>query len=506
MVKITKEIDLYEKLLSKVKEIVILNNALGVLYWDMETYIPHGGIEQRSEELALIRGLLHEKQIDPEIGSLLQQIKEHDNFEKLSFAQKRNIYLIQKEYDQQTKIPKELVIAIAKQGAVGSDVWKKALIESNYDLFKPELIKIFELIKKYAEYLAPDKNPFDVLIDLSDPGFNQKILDKLFSELRDGLIPLITKCAESPNQPDYSLIERNCPVEIQEKMSEDIMELIKYDTNRGRIDKTVHPFTTGFYDDVRITTKYLENDFTSNYYSVLHEGGHALYEQNMPKEYKYEPIGFCCSGGFHESQSRYIENFIGRSREFLEYYFPRLKEITGEIFADVKLEDFIRAVNRVTPSKIRVEADPVTYSLHVILRYEIERDLFSGKLSFDDLPKVWNQKMKVYLGVDIKNDAEGVLQDIHWSEGEFGTFPSYAIGNIIDGQLHWKLEQEIPNWKDQIRKGDLTKIISWLFTNVHMKGNLFDPLDLVKEITGEELSTKYYLEYLKKEYTNFYNL
>lgn len=506
MTKITKEINLYEKLLSKVKEIVILNNVLGILYWDLETYIPDGGIEQRSEELALIRGLLHEKQIDSEIGSLLQQTKEHENFEKLSDAQKRNIFLIQKEYNQQTKIPKELVTAIAKQGAIGSDVWKKALKESNYDLFKPELIKIFELIKKYAEYLAPDKDPFDVLIDLSDPGFNQEILDKLFSELRDGLIPLITKCVESPNQPDYSLIERDCPIEIQEIMSEDITKLIKYDATRGRIDKTVHPFTTGFYDDVRITTRYLENDFTSNFFSVLHEGGHALYEQNMPKEHKYEPIGFCCSSGFHESQSRYIENFIGRSREFLEYYFPRLKEITGDIFANVELDDFVRAVNRVTPSKIRVEADPVTYSLHVILRYEIERDLFSGKLSFDDLPKAWNQKMKDYLGVDIENDAEGVLQDIHWSGGGFGTFPSYAIGNIIDGQLHWKLEQEIHTWKDQIRKGDLSKIIGWLVANVHMKGNLFDPLDLVKEITGDELSTKYYLEFLKKEYAKFYNL
>ncbi|NHJ04504.1 MAG: carboxypeptidase M32 [Candidatus Heimdallarchaeota archaeon] len=506
MIKITKEIDLYEKLLSNVKEIVILNNALGTLYWDMETYIPEGGIEQRSEELALIRGLLHEKQIDPEIGSLLKQIKEHENFEKLSDTQKRNIYLIQKEYDQQTKIPKELVTAIAKQGAIGSNVWKKALKESNYDLFKPELIKIFELIKKYAEYLAPDKDPFDVLIDLSDPGFNQEILDMLFAELRDGLIPLIKKCVESPNQPDYSLIERNCPVDIQEKMSEDIIKLIKYDTTRGRIDQTIHPFTIGFYDDVRITTRHLENDFTSNFFSVLHEGGHALYEQNMPKEHKYEPIGFYCSSGFHESQSRYIENFIGRSREFWEFYFPRLKEITRDIFSDVELDDFMRAVNRVTPSKIRVEADPITYSLHVILRYEIERDLFSGKLSFDDLPKAWKQKMKDYLGVDIENDAEGVLQDIHWSEGEFGTFPSYAIGNIIDGQLHWKLEQEIPNWRGQIQKGELSKIINWLVTNVHMKGNLFDPLDLVKEITGEELSTKYYLEYLKKECSKYYKL
>ena len=502
--KVTKEIDLYEKLLSKYKDIVILNNALGTLYWDLDTYIPAEGFEQRSEEIAMLSGLLHEKSIAPEIGTLLKEIKGHKNYEKLSNTQKRNIYLIQKEYDRNTKVPKELVKAIAKQGAVGLGVWKKALKEANYGLFKPELIKVFNLMKDYATYIDSEKDPLDVLIDLNDPGFNQEILDKLFKELRDGLIPLIKKCVNSPNQPDYSIIERKCPESIQEQMSNDIMKLIKYDLHRGRLDKTVHPFTIGFYDDVRITTRYLENDFSSNFFSVLHEGGHALYEQNMPEKHKYEPIGFCSSSGFHESQSRFIENIIGRSREFWEYYFPRLMELTGDIFVDLQFEDFLKAINKVTPSKIRVEADPVTYSLHVILRYEIERDLFSGKLSFDDLPKVWNQKMKDYLGVVIENDAEGVLQDVHWSEGGFGGFPSYAIGNIIDGQLLWKLEQDIPNWKVQVKRGELSATIKWLVTNVHQKGNLFDPLDLVKEITGEELSTKHYLDYLEKEYSKLY--
>ena len=495
---------MYEKLLSKYKEIVLLNNAIGTLYWDLDTYIPPEGVEQRSDEMALLSGILHEKFIDPEIGSLLKEIKEHKNYEKLTEPQKRNIYLIQKEYDQKTKVPKELIKAITKQGAIGSAIWKKALKEANYELFKPELIKVFNLMKECAAYIDPEKDPLDVLIDLNDPGFNQEILDKLFKELRDGLIPLIKKCVESPNQPDYSIIEKHCPEAMQEQMSQDIMKLIKYDLDRGRLDKTVHPFTTGFYDDVRITTKYLENDFSSNFFSVLHEGGHALYEQNMPKKHKYEPIGFCSSGGFHESQSRFIENLIGRSKEFWGYYFPRLKELTGDIFADLEFDDFLKAINKVTPSKIRVEADPVTYSLHVILRYEIERDLFSGKLSFDDLPKAWNQKMKDYLGVEIENDAEGVLQDVHWSEGGFGGFPSYAIGNIIDGQLLWKLEQEIPNWKEQVKKGDLSKVISWLVAKVHQKGNLYDPLDLVKEITGEKLSTKYYLDYLNKEYSKLY--
>jgi carboxypeptidase Taq len=476
------------------------------LYWDLDTFIPKKGIEQRSEELAKISGLIHESITDPKIGELLKIIKEQDDYENLSPVEKRNIYLIQRKYDQNTKVPQELVEAIAKQSAIGNAVWKKAKAESNYELFKPELIKIFDLIKKAASFMDPSKDPYDVLLDLSEPGFDSDRIDNLFIELRDGLKLLIKAIADSPNQPDYSVIQRNCPLDIQEKISLELAKIAKYDMDAGRIDETVHPFTTGYYDDVRITTNYQLDDFTSSLFSVLHEAGHGIYEQNMSKDYKYQPVGSSCSAGFHESQSRFIENLIGRSKEFWEYFFPILKKITGDIFADVELEAIVKAVNRVIPSKIRVEADPVTYSMHVIIRHEIEKDLFSGKISFDDLPQIWNQKMKEYLGVDIENDAEGVLQDIHWSGGEFGSFPGYSIGNIIDGQLLWKIEQVMPNWKDQVRKGDLTEIVNWLKVNVHQNGNILDPLDLIKEITGEELSTKYYLDYLRKEYSKIYDL
>ncbi|TET30792.1 MAG: carboxypeptidase M32, partial [Candidatus Heimdallarchaeota archaeon] len=279
-----------------------------------------------------------------------------------------------------------------------------------------------------------------------------------------------------------------------------------YDLNAGRIDETVHPFSTGYYDDVRVTTNYHLDDFSSSFFSVLHEIGHALYDQNMPQKHKYQPVGSYVSDGFHESQSRFIENFIGRSSEFWQYFLPKFKEITGGIFEDVELDPFVRAINRVIPSKIRVEADPVTYSMHVIIRHEIEKDLFAGKISFDDLPQIWNSKMKEYLGVDIDNNAEGLLQDVHWSGGGFSSFPSYAIGNIIDGQLLWKMDQEIPDWRKDMQKGDLNKVIDWLKTKVHQMGNLYDPLELVKKITGEELSTKYYLNYLRKEYSKIYEL
>lgn len=506
MEKITQEITLYEKLLAKIKEITILNNALGTIYWDMETFMPKGGIEQRSEEIALMSGIIHERLVEPEIGSLLEKIKQHESYENFSNAEKRNIYLIQRSYDQQTRVPKDLVMALAKQAAIGVGVWKKAKAESNYKLFKPELEKILELTKQQAHYLNPEMDPYDVLLDQNEPGFNREIIDKLFSELRDGLTLLIKEAVEVPNQPDYSIIKRKCPVVIQKKMSEDMAKLIDFDFTRGRIDETVHPFTSGYYDDVRVTTRYLEHDFSSNLFSVLHECGHALYEQNMPKKYKYQPVGYYCSMGFHEAQARFFENIVGRSREFWEHYYPRFKELTGEIFADLELDTFLRALNKVNPSKIRIEADPVTYSLHIILRYEIEKELFAGKLSLDDLPKVWNQKMKDYLGIEIENDAEGVLQDTHWAGGGFGYFPDYALGNIYDGQLLWKMEQDIPNWREQVKKGDNSKIVKWMIEHVHQKGNLLDALDLIKEITGKELSTKYYLDYLQNEYKKLINL
>ena len=346
MVKIIQETNLYEKLLAKMKEITLLNNALGLIYWDMETYMPKGGIEQRSEEISFLSGLIHDRVVDPEVGLLLEQIKNHKNYEKLSVAEKRNVYLIQRNYDQQTKIPKELVMAAAKQAAVGVEIWKKAKATSDYQLFKPELEKILDLTKQQAHYLNPEKNPYDVLLDLNEPGFDQEIIDRLFSELRDGLIPLIKATTSAPNQPDRSLIERPCPIEIQKKMTQDMAKLIKFDFNRGLIDETVHPFTGGFYDDVRVTTRYIENDFSSNLFSVLHEGGHALYEQNMPKKYKYQPVGFYCSMGFHEAQARFFENIVGRSREFWEHYFPRFKEITGDIFEGIEFEDFLRALTK----------------------------------------------------------------------------------------------------------------------------------------------------------------
>ncbi len=497
--------DNYLKLIKKMENTVVLESIENILEWDFETYMPIGGGKQRSKELALIAGLIHDYYTSPEIGELIEKIKIDQDYETLLENEKRNVYLIEREYSKRTKVPKELVKQIAEQYAISIQAWKQAKEKKDYSIFKPELDRTLELAKKRAHYLDPDKEPFDALVDEFEPGMTSDAITKVFSELKEGLIPIIEKCQNSPKQPDISLINRQCPIDIQKKLSEDVSKLVSYDLKRGRIDETEHPFTNGYYDDVRITTHYYEDNFSYSLYSVMHEAGHALYEQNLDRNYVYQLLGKASSYGIHESQSRFVENMIGKSPEFWEYYLPQFKKLTREIFSDVELIPFIHAINEVKPSKIRVDADEVTYSLHVIIRFEIERDLLKGKITTEDLPKVWNAKYKEYLGVDIENDSEGVMQDTHWPAGYFGYFPSYALGNIYNGQMLHVIKEEIPNYSDLIKRGDLKPIIDWLIEKVHKPSNLYDPPELMKRISGEEINPKYFIDYLEDKFSKIYH-
>jgi carboxypeptidase Taq len=332
-------------------------------------------------------------------------------------------------------------------------------------------------------------------------------ITKIFDEMKIGLKKVMNKIL-GEEKPDISFLERPVPVEIQEKIGESIADFILYDIKSekagGRVDTTEHPFTTGYYTDVRITTNYHENRFLSSIYSILHEGGHALYEQGLPMEWMYQPLGTSTSYGVHESMSRFIENMVGKSPEFWEYYIPVFTSLTGKIFNDISRDRLLRAVNYVTPSKIRIEADEVTYGLHIVIRFEIERDLFNGKLTVDELPQVWNSKYSDYLGVKIENDSEGVMQDTHWAGGSFGYFPSYALGNIYDGVWLTKLNRDIPEWKHQIANGSFKNIKNWLTENVYRYGNLYDPQDLVKHVTGKGLIVKPFIDYLDEKFSQIY--
>ncbi len=501
----------YKRLMEKMRDLAVLQSAGAIVEWDMETMMPPRGIELRSQQFSLLSRLGHKMITDPEIGKLLKNVARPSQYKKLDQTGKRNIFLTKKRYDEQTKLPEELVAAIAKQSALTIDVWKKAKKAKDYAMFRPHLEKMLELEKRAANILMKvkkTKTPYDALIDLFEPKMTTLAITKIFDELQKSLTTLIKKCQNSPTQPDESILSRKIPIETQRKIAVALAEFVEYDVTSkkagGRIDETEHPFTNGYYDDVRITTHYYEDKFASSMFSVLHESGHALYEQDLRKEWMYQPVGSGASYGIHESQSRMVENIIGRSHGFWTHFLPKLKQMTGTALSDVKLDKFVHAINQVTPSKIRVEADEVTYGLHIIVRFNIERDLFAEKITVKELPEVWNEKYREYLGLKIENDSEGVMQDTHWAGGAFGYFPSYALGNIYGGQLLTKMEKDLPNWETQLAKGNFTNVKKWLIDDVHSYGSLYDPQELIKKITGKELSVKPFLEYLNAKYSRLY--
>lgn len=501
----------YKKLLEKNKTRIIFNTAQGIVRWDMQTKMPPRGIGLRSQQIALLSRLEHKMSTDPEVGALLQAITRHKDYEKLNAVQIRNVYLVKKNYDEQTKIPEELVAQVAKQRAITVDVWKKAKAAKNFSKFRPELEKLVDMQKKVAEILMKvkkTKTPYDALMDIFEPKMTARETTKVFNELREGLVLILGKCQSAPKQPDTSMLSRKIPIDVQRKIATALAESVLYDVTSkqagGRIDETEHPFTMGYYDDVRITTHYYETAFTSSVFSVLHEAGHALYNQGQSPKWIFQPVGSSCSSGIHESQSRFVENIVGRSPEFWTYFLPKLKRLTGKTLKDADLETFVHAINQVKPSKIRVEADEITYGLHIIIRFNIERDLYADKITVKELPEVWNQSYKKYLGVKIENDSEGVMQDTHWASGSYGYFPSYALGNIYSGQILAAMEKDLPNWKKQLAKGSFSSARKWLAKNVHTQGNLLDPPELIKKITGKELTVKPYLDYLQKKYSSLY--
>jgi carboxypeptidase Taq len=501
----------YERLLSKIKDIYVLDGVTRVIQWDTETYMPRGAFEYRSQQQSLLSRLDQRMATDPEIVILLGQIERDPGLGTMDEVQRRNLYLIRKDFDEKTRLPERLVAAIARQEVISYQAWFKAKGAKDFNVYKPELQKMLDLKKEWASLLLEVKGvktTYDALIDVFEPKFPQETITAVFNRLKAGLLPLIQKCLSAPSQPDSSILKREIPVAMQKRLSKMAMDFIGFETGtptaRGRLDETEHPFTNGFYDDVRITTHYYKNNFASSVFSVLHEGGHGLYDQDLRREWIYTPVGQANSYGWHESQSRFVENMVGRSPEFCSYLLPRLKEVTGGRLADLELGKFVHALNEVRPSKIRTEADEVTYSLHVIIRFEIERDLLAGRITVGELPQAWNQKYRDYLGMEIKDDAEGVLQDVHWAHGYFGYFPSYAIGNIYSGHLLSKLEREMPDWKEGIAKGRFASILQWLSSNVHALGNLYDPLVMLKKVTGEEIDPKHFIRYLEEKYSRIY--
>lgn len=500
------------------KESRLLEHTAAILGWDQETYMPEEAVGERAQQQALLQRLAHDRNADPEVGKLLAAAQPNASGTNPSNASAGatadvdgpidwdNVFLREKkrQYDQATKIPSRLVSEFAETASRGQHAWAAARRDDDFDQFKPWLQKLLGLSREMADALGHDGNRYDALLDQYEPYTTTNEVARVFGELKEGLVQIVGAIRAS-EQVDTSFLDRVFPVSAQESISRSVMTALGYDTRRGRLDISAHPFTTTLgTHDVRITTRYDEHLLTSGLFSTIHETGHALYELGIAEEAQGTLLAEGTSLGIHESQSRMWENVVGRSRPFWSYWLPALKKTFPEQLRDVDLERFYRGINRVEPSLIRVEADEVTYSLHVILRFELEQLLVAGDLTVDDLPGAWNEKSKELLGIVPEDYAHGVLQDVHWSFGAFGYFPTYALGNLYAAQFLKVMEREMPRMWDDVTSGNTTSILEWLRNSIHRFGKARTAAQLVERISGEPLNSTYFLDYLRNKYGEIY--
>jgi len=485
------------------RKIEYLNAASGLLYWDMRVGMPKKSIPYRGKMLSYLSGEAYKLQTS---DAMKEYIEYFAALEGLDDVTKAMVERTRRNYDQTKKIPEERYIAYVELTSNAEAAWEEAKGKSDFAIFKPYLEKLVSFNQEFIEYLGYENNKYDTLLDNYEPGITVEKLDKVFGELRDAIVVLLNKIQNSKVIIEDSFFKKSFTEKEQEEFSLFILEKMGYDFEAGRMDVSTHPFTINFGNkDVRITTHYLENEFRSALFSGIHEGGHAIYEQNIADELEGTMLGGGTSMGVHESQSRYYENILGRSKEFWTYFYPEAVKRFPQ-FEGISFDEFYKAINIVEPSLIRTEADELTYSLHVIIRYEIEKEIINGNIKVEDLPRIWNAKYKEYLAIEPMNDAEGVLQDMHWSGGSFGYFPSYALGNLYGAQFLGKMLKEIPDYNKNIAEGNLDEIRLWLKENIHKYGAVYKPSELIKKVTGEELTAKYFIEYLNNKYSEIYEL
>jgi carboxypeptidase Taq len=498
------------------RETVLVGHIGAILGWDQETYMPPAAVAERSEQSAYIESLAHARASSPEIGVLLEALgsTSADPMGDPSLAPDERAYLrvVRRSYDRATKLPAALVAELAREASLGQAVWAEARTKDDFASFAPRLERMVQLKREQASCLAgagaSDGSRYDALLDLFEPGSTEAGIARTFAELRLELVALLGKIRSRP-QVDDSFLHRPCPAARQAAISEWLMGLMSYDRSRGRLDTTAHPFTTTLgADDVRITTRYEEGYLASSFFSTAHESGHALYELGIDPGPGWARTGLheAASMAVHESQSRLWENMVCRSPEFWAGAFPRVAELAGGALDGVGSEAFAKAVNKVEPSLIRVEADEVSYGLHVILRFELESDLVAGRLEARGLPEAWDAKMEEYLGLVPPDDARGCLQDVHWSAGLFGYFPSYALGNLYAAQLWSALRGALPGMDGLVSSLELGPILDWLRAKVHRHGATYLPAELLRRATGAEPDARRFAAYLNEKYAKVYGL
>ena len=485
------------------KTLAAYNHATGVLDLDASTAAPEGSWEGRGQTMEILSGLTYALTADPKNGELYQYLSDH--LDELTPIQARELEVLKKDYDRMQRIPAEEYIQHTVLLNEAQAAWHKAKPANDFASFAPYLEKIVADCRKFAGYYAPDMDPYDALLNEFEEGLNQKTLDPFFAQLRQAIVPLVEKIQAVP-QIDDSFLMKEYPVAQQREFSDYLMQVMGLDRKYCGIAETEHPFTTNFNNrDARITTHYLPDNLVSNMYSVIHEGGHALYELGCDDCYNYTVLSGGVSMGIHESQSRFYENIIGRSPAFVHAIFPYVKGHFPQQLEGVTEEMFYRAVNKAQPSLIRTEADELTYCLHIMVRYELEKRLISGALAVKDLPRAWNELYKEYLGLEVPSDKEGCLQDSHWSFGGIGYFPSYALGSAYGAQMLSVMEKDLGDVFGPVAKGDLSQITQWLRSHIHHYASFRKPGALFREVCGE-FDPKYYTDYLTKKYTALYGL
>jgi carboxypeptidase Taq len=495
------------------RERQLLTHIGALLGWDQETYMPEQAVYERAEQLALVESMAHEKAISPRIGELLDVLESTDENPggNSGLGQEERAYLhaLRRNYDRVTKLPVELVAETAREISLSQATWMEAKKNDDFAFFAPHLQKMIDLNLRKAAFIKPDASPYDVLLDFYEPECSEQSIRTIFTALRTELVSILDAIQSRP-QVDDSFLHRAIPLERQRSISEWLMDILSFDRSRGRLDTAVHPFTTTLgTEDVRITTKFVENFLPASVFCTIHETGHALYELGIDPApgFSRTVLSEASSMAIHESQSRLWENMIGRSEGFWKEHFAKLRELAAPALDDVGPEAFFRAINKVEPSFIRTEADEVSYGLHVILRFELEADMMAGKLRAEDIPAAWNAKMVELLGIEPPDDRTGCLQDVHWSMGSFGYFPSYALGNLYSAQFCDTMRREMPYLVAMTGKEgayDLGPVLGWLRANIHKPGATYLPGELVERVTGRHLEPSHFVAYLRDKYSRIY--
>lgn len=500
----------YQELFAHSKNISVYSSINALLNWDQETYMPQGAIDIRSAQISLLSKLIHKEKTNPSFAKNLFSLisEETGKISSTDFNkdERRVLELWREDYIKNKKLPEDFVEKFSEVTSRSTQAWIEAKQKDDFQLFSPHLEKVIELSKQKADLLGYQDHPYDALIDTFEPGMDTKTLDTTFSYLKKHLTQLLTKIEKKP-QPEDHFIYDHYEHADQLKVSDELMKLLHLPSQYSRLDESAHPFTLGIHpQDTRFTTWVKSNNVLSNIFGTLHEAGHGLYELGLPMDHYGTPICEAASIGIHESQSRFFETFIGKSQAFWKHFYPILQQTFSKQLSSISFDSFYKAVNIAKATKIRVEADELTYCLHIILRFELEKQIISGELSIQDIPEAWKDKAKELLHLEIKSDAEGCLQDIHWSMGGFGYFPTYALGNIYAAQMFEILKNDLKNWEEELADGSLSSILDWMKVNVHQRGRYYLPEDLVKNITKKELSSEPYAKYLEQKFSSIYGV